>query len=151
MAALVVVDSGVALATVFEEHLSQKASALFVSWAQENTQLHAPMLFRYEVVAVVRRALYQGRIAHQDAITARDQLLTLPVQYHVDQPLLERAFEIATEHNRPTAYDSQYLALAERLQCDFWTADEKLFNAIGAKRPAVKWLAQFELDQTKGE
>jgi predicted nucleic acid-binding protein len=45
--------------------------------------------------------------------------------------------------NRPTAYDAQYLALAERLACDFWTADERLFNAASQQLPYVKWVGNL--------
>jgi hypothetical protein len=30
----------------------------------------------------------------------------------------------------PATYDAHYLALAERENCEFWTADTRLFNAI---------------------
>jgi len=37
-------------------------------------------------------------------------------------------------------HDSQYLALAERLECEFWTADERLFNAIVRDFSWIRWL-----------
>ncbi len=32
--------------------------------------------------------------------------------------------------NRAAAYDSFYLALAESLGCELWTADQRLHNAV---------------------
>ncbi|MBC8099768.1 MAG: type II toxin-antitoxin system VapC family toxin [Armatimonadetes bacterium] len=44
--------------------------------------------------------------------------------------LYRRAYELAEQLSLPTAYDAQYLAVAEHLGCDFWTADERLYNAV---------------------
>lgn len=63
--------------------------------------------------------------------------------YDVSDALLLRAYELATQLSRPTAYDAQYLAVAERFQCDFWTADERLFNAVSNSLTWVKWLGNF--------
>ncbi len=41
-----------------------------------------------------------------------------------------RAVEIARLTTQTDAYDSQFLALAERLQCDLWTADERFQRAM---------------------
>ena len=46
-----------------------------------------------------------------------------------------RAFAWTRRLNRAAAYDSvclrqQYLALAEGLQCELWTADKRLCNAV---------------------
>ena len=40
----------------------------------------------------------------------------------------QRAWEIATDFGFATVYDATYLALAELQGCEFWTADERLFN-----------------------
>jgi predicted nucleic acid-binding protein len=47
---------------------------------------------------------------------------------------------IAREFQFPTVYDATYLALAELSQCEFWTADEKLFKQVRDKLTFVKWL-----------
>ena len=48
-----------------------------------------------------------------------------------------RAWELATKLNRPTAYDAHYLALAEELGCEFWTADTRLHNAV---KDTLSWV-----------
>ena len=44
--------------------------------------------------------------------------------------LSRQAFEWMLWLKRVTAYDSYYLALAEALGCDLWTADRQLANAL---------------------
>lgn len=62
-----------------------------------------------------------------------DSTLTFP-------DLHERAWNLAAEPNRPTAYDAPYLALAEILVCEFWTADKRLYQAVQSRLPWVCWL-----------
>ncbi|HVC33638.1 MAG TPA: type II toxin-antitoxin system VapC family toxin [Chloroflexota bacterium] len=40
------------------------------------------------------------------------------------------AFDWTIRLKRAPAYDSYYLALAETLGCDLWTADRRLVNAV---------------------
>lgn len=74
---------------------------------------------------------------------AREKLLVSPILLFTDDNLMRRAYELATQLNRPTAYDAKYLAVAERFQCELWTADERLFNAVSSTLPWVKWLGNF--------
>jgi len=112
-----VVDSGVFIASVYVETLSPQAKGLFQQLQRAQITLHAPTLLRYELLAVARKAVYQNRVTGQDGRAARDPMLNYPVTLHFDDALLKRGYEIAEEFNRPTTYDSQYLALAERLAC----------------------------------
>ena len=115
MASLVVMDSGILIATVLDEIISEKSKTVLKYWEQKNFQFAAPTLFSYEIVAVARKAVYRKRIPLERGIAIRDSLMAYPVELHLDDTLLKRAYEMATELDRPTAYDSQYLAVAERL------------------------------------
>jgi predicted nucleic acid-binding protein len=35
------------------------------------------------------------------------------------------------------------LSLAEEAGCEFWTADQKLYNAVKDRMPFVKWLGDY--------
>ncbi len=143
-----VLDSGILIASVYVETLSTKAKALLQHFRDAQTILHAPALLRYELIAVSRKAVYQARVTAEQGLVARDQLLSYPVLLHFDDALLKRGYELAEEFNRPTAYDAQYLALAERLSCDFWTADERMFNSVNGKFSSIAWLGDWK---PKGE
>jgi predicted nucleic acid-binding protein len=141
-----VLDSGILLATVQIETHTEHAKTLMNQLAQQQVQMIAPMLLRYELVAVARKWVYRELTTPEKAKAALDTLLRYPVVTIVDDALLHRAYELATEHNRPTAYDAQYLAVAERYQCDFWTADERLYNAVNGKFPRISWLGNVKLE-----
>ncbi len=145
---IVVLDAGVYIANVLPETLSGEAKGLIAQLQAARTVFHAPTLIRFEMVAVARKAVYQKRVTPQEGLTARDVFLNFPITLHFDEVLLKRAYELATTYNRPTAYDAQYLALAERLNCDFWTADERLFNAVSSQLPTIKWLGNWQIPPT---
>ncbi len=141
-----VLDSGVLLATVQTETYTEHAKTLINQLAQRQVQLIAPTLLQYEFVSVARKWVYRELTTPEKAKAALDTLLHYPVTMFVDEALLRRAYELAAEHNRPTAYDAQYLAVAERYQCDFWTADERLYNAVNAQFPNIYWLGSIKLE-----
>jgi predicted nucleic acid-binding protein len=147
MTSWVVSDSGVLIASVLREKHTAEAQALLRQWRDQKTQIAAPHLFHYEIVASLRKNVYRRLLEAEIALNVRDKLLNVPVQLIIDNSLLKRGYELATELNRPTAYDAQYLAVAEHLSCEFWTADERLFNAVSSQLTWVKWIGDFERPQ----
>ncbi len=57
--------------------------------------------------------------------------------------LHQRALAIAQGFDLPATYDAHYLALAENLGTELWTADEKLIKAVGTALPWVRSLARY--------
>lgn len=144
-------DSGIFIAAVLQEPYRKQAIALINEWATQNIQIVAPVLFRYEVTAVIRKNIYRGILppALATDVRANLQSLTANIEFMIDDRLLERGYELAEQFNRPTAYDSQYLAVAERLGCEFWTADERLFNAVAQDLNWVRWVGNYAIDTHK--
>jgi predicted nucleic acid-binding protein len=139
-----VIDAGVLLATVLDENLTKLGDALFARVDQENITLAAPVLFQYEIVATIRKHVYQGNLTAEEGQQSLDTVLKRSVQFYLNEALLRRAYELATQLNRPTAYDAQYLAVGEHVGCDaFWTTDKRLFNAVSQHLPWVNWLGNF--------
>jgi predicted nucleic acid-binding protein len=55
-----------------------------------------------------------------------------------------KAFDLAARFDRPAAYDTHYLALAEMMEGEFWTADERLYNAVRDDFPRIHWLGDYQ-------
>jgi hypothetical protein len=51
---------------------------------------------------------------------------------------LSTALRLAAAFKFPSAYDAFYLALAERLNAELWTADTRLCSKVGTGGPAVR-------------
>lgn len=143
MPSRVVADASVFLALVLNETYTPHAQAVLSQWSKESREICAPLLFQYEVVATLRRRVYVKDITTEEARKRVDLIFALDIEYFHDHTLLVRGFEIATALDRPRAYDSQYLALAERLDCEFWTADERLVNSVQNTYPWVHGLHQI--------
>ncbi len=139
----VCVDANVLIALVTAERFSRPALALWERLLQEGRQPTAPALLRYEVTSALRRKVVHGAMEPDDARKALQEVLALDIHY-VDSPDLSLwAFELAARFRRPAAYDAHYLALAEHLNCPLWTADERLYNAVRADFPHIRWLGEY--------
>jgi predicted nucleic acid-binding protein len=52
------------------------------------------------------------------------------------------AIRLAYSLGQPATYDSHYLALAESLDCTYWTADQRFYNAANGNYPRVRWIGE---------
>jgi len=140
----VCVDASVVVALVTAERFSRAALALWEELTRKDWQPVASLLLRYEVTSALWRKTMQKVMASEDARQALQEALALDIQY-LDPPGLSlQALELAARFQRPAAYDAHYLALADHLSCTFWTADERLYNAIRADFPHVRWLGDCQ-------
>ena len=139
----VVLDSGIYIASVFLEPYTTQAKHLIKKLQSNRVIFVAPHLLMYELVSTIRKGVYQGCVLPNDAVRIRDRLLNQSIDLYLDQPSLKRAYDLATELNRVRAYDTQFLALAERFQCDFWTTDEKFYNIAQTHYPTARWTGNY--------
>jgi predicted nucleic acid-binding protein len=111
---------------------------LWQSWISDEINLVAPTLLFYEVT----NGLYQqqrNNILPAETIWQTLELsLELPITLVTEANLHLKAREIAMRYNLPATYDAHYLALAEWMEIDLWTADLRLVNAL--KPFKVKWV-----------
>lgn len=139
-ASVAVVDASVAVKWVITEAGTAEAQTLLADWLARGIQPIAPSWFSCEVANV----LYQQ--ARRGTVTAPDgrELLrrVLAVVALVDAPAADalRAFEIAGLTAQPTPYDCQYLALAERAGCEYWTDDARFVRGARLQFPRVRQL-----------
>ena len=74
--------------------------------------------------------MYRREITQREAEEALAILTGLRITYLHPPAIRQAAWELARRFNRPTAYDSFYLALAQLEGCPFWTGDGRLYNAV---------------------
>jgi predicted nucleic acid-binding protein len=129
---VIVVDASIAVKLILNEPDSATVRQRWHQWAMAAELRLAPPLFRSETLSVVRRSVYRGVLSRDDGDAAAQQLLVLPIQIREPPELYQRAWQLSVRYHRPTVYDCCYLALAEIEQCEFWTADRRLANAVGS-------------------
>ncbi len=82
----------------------------------------------YEVTNVFHRMQLAKQLLITEAQKFLNNALSLSIQFYGNQQLHQQAWEIAQQFNLSAAYDAHYLALAQRFQASFYTADKRLFN-----------------------
>ncbi|HEV2780109.1 MAG TPA: type II toxin-antitoxin system VapC family toxin [Actinophytocola sp.] len=123
-------DANVVLRFVSTDTPTPAIKDLWREWTDARVTLHAPALWRYEIVNGLHQLRKAGALGDQEASRALIKALKLPIELHNDGLLHMRAFQLAAEYGLPAAYDAYYLALAERLGLEFWTLDAKLVKAV---------------------
>jgi predicted nucleic acid-binding protein len=136
----VCVDANLAIKLVVEEVYSSEARALWRGWIQTGLDVAAPSLLRYEVTSVLRKHVVRSFRTSTESRQALERVLAFEIHYLDPPNFHQRAFDLAEQLNRPATYDAHYLALAEYLGCEFWTADERLVNAVQSRLPWVRWV-----------
>ena len=126
----VCVDASLALKLVLSEPDSDQAEAGWHTWVRSGLEIMAPFLFIYETTSVLRNRVYRKEITRSEGDQALSILAGLSITYLHPPAIQQSAWELARRFNRPTVYDSFYLALAQQEGCPLWTADKRLHNAV---------------------
>jgi len=146
---LVVVDANLALKWVVKEEDSGIAIALLNEWNIQGIMMIAPFLLTYEVTNVLYQNMRKGKINLDQAKKILTEVLSIGIEldFSNNSALSRRAFELAHQFNLLATYDPHYVALAERENCELWTADTRLWTAVKEKLPRVRLLGEYQINQ----
>lgn len=144
MSSFVVVDASLTLKWLVAEEDSERATALLRAWGRDGKRLAAPHLLAAEVTNAIHRKVVQDYLELAQALRLIERFASLPFELHDPPGLHTRALEMASDLGQGGAYDSHYLALAEALECEYWTADDRFWRAAGATFGAVRSLSEVE-------
>jgi predicted nucleic acid-binding protein len=134
----VVIDANLALALFLRLPYSEQAHRLMDRLLERRDVLWAPMLWEYECLSGFQRAVQLGAIRPQEAAEYMEDLLALQIERVVPDVATHRAaLRWAARLGQGNALNAQYVALAERLQAELWSADQRLINAL--KDQSVHW------------
>ncbi len=92
--------------------------------------LHVPHLFDIEVLHVLRRHSFSGRLSEPRRQLAFDRLSNTRFVRYPHTSLVERIWSL---RDNLTAYDAAYVALAEALDAPLVTLDARLASAPGIR------------------
>lgn len=143
MPSWICLDSSVLLKLVLPEPDSGLAEALWRRALEEDRRPAAPSLLDFEVTAVLRKHVQRGALRHDLAVEALDQAMAFGVETLTFPGMHQRALALAHRFGHASAYDAHYLALAQELECPFWTADRRLHASVAGQLPWVHLLAEL--------
>jgi len=126
-----VIDASFAFRLLMPGPQQASFQSLVARWLRDGYELYAPTLWLYEMTSALCKVVRFGELAPEEgerALALAQALGILLVS--PDAAQAQSAFEWTLRLQRTAAYDSFYLALAEMLQCELWTADLHLRNAV---------------------
>ena len=145
-----VIDAGIAVTSGIDVRLSTATEVAWEKWRATSAEIYAPQLWLYEVTSIIRKGLAFGRLEANEAEQGLTTALALGVTLvAADDELCRSALHWAERLGQNAAYDGFYLALASRLQAEFWTTDQRLVNA--ARQTGVTWthwIGELEAKET---
>lgn len=119
-----VIDTSVAIKWIIDEEGSDKADLL------RGADMAAPALFRIEAANVLRTIAARKDVSAEQASDLFLLLQTAPVTIvDADDVLERRALDLALKLRHPV-YDCVYLALAERMDRQLITADQRFLRSL---------------------
>ncbi len=138
-----VVDASVAIKWLNPaEDLADQARLIRDDYVYSRITIVVPAFWDYEIVNGINKAVARHDLTAAEGREAVGLMLAVQAQ-RIPLPSPSESYELAQRYQR-SVYDSWYVALAEQLGCEFWTADRKLFNALNDRLVFVRWLADYE-------
>jgi predicted nucleic acid-binding protein len=110
-------------------------------FALDGIGLIAPWLCAYETTSGIAKLVRFADVTPGDAPILLRRLARINIQFVApDFDQIQAAMDWTIRLRRAAAYDSFYLALAESMGCDLWTADRRLFNTVNL--PWVRFVGE---------
>jgi predicted nucleic acid-binding protein len=141
---MICVDASLVAKLLFpEEESSTQAFALMADELSAEQPMIAPPLLPIEVTNILRQRMRREGLSLERARELLRQFLAIPINLKAPEGLYDEALVLADAQNHPAAYDAHYVALAQRMGCDLWTADERLMRALAGRLAFVRSIADF--------
>ena len=126
-----VVDASFCIRLILPDARRTALRARMEQWLQAGYEFYAPDLWLYEMTTALCKGAFFGLVTAEEAENSLPLVSELAIELvAADAEQARLAFAWTRRLNRAAAYDSFYLALAEAMQCDLWTADQRLHNAV---------------------
>ena len=143
MSRFVVVDASLAFKWLVEEVDSEKAESLVEVWNDRGIQTIAPYFMSAEVTNILHQRVRRGEMRLEEGLRLIEKLLSSGIELRHSLDIHRRALELASELGQGAAYDAHYLALAEILDCEMWTADERFYRVASPASARLRLLTEF--------
>lgn len=135
----VVVDASVVAKWLFVEQDTDKARALWADFEDSRLELVAPEILTAEIASVISLRVQRGLLQPGQAMSLYDRYQDASLLLEGISTLSKAALTLSLRY-RHSVYDCLYVALAVKLACHLITADQRLFNALGADMPQIQLL-----------
>ena len=128
MSLQVCVDASFMVKLVLPEPDSERAEEAWEGWLSAGATVCAPALMPFEATSAIRKHVQRGLITVErgSSAVAAFSALSQDIVLAPADDLHSATWELAMRYGRPNLYDAYYVALAESLNCQLWSADDHL-------------------------
>ena len=137
---MVVIHASLVMQLLVAKQFSTQARQINDLWRAMGIRMAAPDFIHVEVASALYKKIPAGIISINLAVELMTEFYAMDINIYPASLLHQRAIELALELRQRMPYDSHYLALAESLNCDFWTADRPFYRAAQPHHPRVQWI-----------
>jgi predicted nucleic acid-binding protein len=141
---VICVDASLVGAWLLPEDLSSLALLLRSRLRAAGEQFIAPALLWPEVTSALRKAIHGRRVEAEYGDEAFQAFKSFPIDLHEITGLADSAWAWGRTLHAPRLYDLYYLALADREDCDLWTADRRFVRLVGNRSHRIHWVGDLE-------
>jgi predicted nucleic acid-binding protein len=142
MSGYVCIDASLAAKWVLDEPDSRQALDFYLAQRSIEATFLSPAFMPIEVTNAIHRRVVRGMLTPDEG----DRLMALFLEFSVElaspDGLHQAAMALARVFSLPAVYDMHYVALAQIVGCELWTADRRLLNRVAGNLP---FLRQFPL------
>ncbi len=134
----VCIDASFFTRTLLPDERDPEVDRQWTALLSDDAAIVAPTLFPWECSNAVLQAMRRGRIAVPRAERALLDITRARVALvSIEEHLIYVWQSFVTRYDMPAVYDATYLAVADMLGCELWTADRRLYRTVGHALPWV--------------
>lgn len=145
----VVADASAILCAYFPDELSPRAKELMLDYALDRISLCGPRLLVLELINACLVAARRRRINEEILFKTAKEISSLQIMWVDIEKEAEKVFSLSRKY-QITAYDAAYIIAAQLKGCEFFTADQRLYNAVKHDLNFVCLLSEYPTSQTHG-
>jgi predicted nucleic acid-binding protein len=146
----VVVDTSLAIKWLVTEPGSVLAAQTLRTWVTADVTCVMPSWATAEMGSALLQRVTNGEFSIEYATELLAELSRFVRYSDATVRLSQRALALAYQFKKRAIYDMHFLALAEELECELWTADERFWQLVQGDFPAVRWLGNERIAAEPG-
>jgi predicted nucleic acid-binding protein len=124
----VVIDASVSASWFLYDEFNKKADELLKEVIHGRIDLFQPVLWKYEIINVLRTAILHKRISRDKANLAVSTINSIKIEYLALGNESMLALMKLADENSLTAYDASYIHATEMISGELFTSDKDLLK-----------------------
>lgn len=138
-----VIDAALAVKLVLPEELSNRAHELVEGALAAGRAVVGPPILPADAANAIYAQRRADEVTGSEADAAMAAFHRLGLEVRSPAGLDRAAFAFARAHRVRSVYGAYYLALAQLLGTELWTADRALFKSAAPVAPWVCWIGDY--------